>query len=193
MKQKLVAIALFVGSLVAGTYFVNWETAELDTTLPDAFGAFESYDRSRCTSDPCTTAPCLAARRHLDDAGFTNAVLREVECPFRIGQKVRNLAADAGFAFSASPYQQIRLVAMRRPGIDGGFSFAIATKENGWPMDAIATGVFPCAWRPSLAATCLQADGGAAPVRATMQPGQWSGAGCVRKACVELAGTPSDP
>lgn len=193
MKARLVAIAALLAGLGAGSYFVNWNSGELDPTLPDSFGALESYDKSRCTSDPCNSAQCAAARRHLDDAGYPDAVLREVECPFRIGQKARDLGADAGFIFGPARYQQIRMIAIRKPALGGGFAWGIATRDNGWPLEAVVSGVFPCAWKPNDGAACSLVDGGSPGTANTMQPGDWVGAGCQRKACTEVAGDSSAP
>lgn len=193
MKAKLVALALALAASSSGTYFLNWNTAEEDTTIPDSFGGLEAYDKSRCVVSVCNSTECITARNHLDDAGFPNALLRFIDCPFRIGDRARAEAADAGFVFSASPYQQIKLIAMRVAAQGGGFAFGIATKDNGWPIEAVATGVFPCAWKPNAGAACTLADGGNPGLQNTMQPGDWVGAGCVRKACVEVAGTPSAP
>lgn len=193
MKNKLIAIALTLGALGTGSYFVNWNTGQVDDTLIDSFGALESYDKSQCSVSACNTAQCNAARRHLDDAGFTNALLREVECPFRIGQRARNIAADAGFALGPAKYQMLRMVAMRRPVDGGGFAFGVAVDDKGWPIEAVATGTFPCAWKPRDGGVCTTLDGGDPGVENTMQPGQWAGAGCVRKACVEIAGDSSAP
>ncbi len=204
MKSKLIAMAVLVASFGAGrVVFVNWDSGQVDATLPDSFGALEAYDKSLCTADPCASPAvavnCEAARRHLDDAGYTNAILREIECTFRIGQRAKDMAADAGFALSVgsdggvAKYQQIRFVAMRRPGIDGGFAYAIATKDNGWPIEAALVGTFPCAWRNDAGATCGFVDGGEPGLQNTMQAGQWVGAGCWRKSCVEVAGDTSAP
>ncbi len=48
----------------------------------------------------------------------------------------------------------------------------------------------PCASRPAgvKASTCTKLDGGDPGDSNTMQAGQWVGAGCVRKACVIMAG-----
>lgn len=193
MKARLIAIALLLGGLGAGSYFVGWNSGEVDSTLLDSFGALESYDKSQCVVSACNTAQCDAARRHLDDAGFQDAILREVECPFRIGQRARDLAADAGFALGSAKYQMLKMVAMRRPAAGGGFAFGVAVDDNGWPVEAVATSAFPCAWKPSAGATCTRVDGGNPGVENTMQAGQWAGAGCVRKACTEVAGDSSAP
>ena len=50
-----------------------------------------------------------------------------------------------------------------------------------------------CAWKPNTGAACVRLDGGNPGVANTMQPGQWIGAGCALKACVEIAGDSSAP
>ncbi|MBM3992161.1 MAG: hypothetical protein FJ298_14295 [Planctomycetes bacterium] len=50
---------------------------------------------------------------------------------------------------------------------------------------------YPCACAKD--ATCLNADGGPAPSGLTLAAGQWGGAGCLPKSCVELAGNSSWP
>lgn len=190
MKNKLIAIALTLGALGAGSYFVSWNDGTVDSALIDSFGALESYDKKACTVAPCTSNQCDAARRHLDDAGYADALLKEVACPFRIGQKARNLAADAGFALGPAKYQMLTMVAMRRP-VDGGFAFGVAVDDNGWPIEAVASAMFPCAWKPNAGAACTKMDGGDPGVENTMS--EWVGAGCVRKACLEVAGDTSAP
>ena len=193
MKSKLVAIAAFLAAVGAGTYFVNWNTGTEDTTLPDSFGALESYDKSRCVVTACGAAECVTALAHLQDAGVTNATLRFIECPMRIGQRARNLAADAGLIFSASKYQEVKVIAMRVPADGGGFAFGIATNNDGWPMFAVTSEVFPCAWKPNAGATCTRLDGGNPGLENTMLENEWVGAGCQRKACLEVAGDSSAP
>ncbi len=194
MKAKLAALALFLAAAGAGTYFLNLNSGLEDTTLPDSFGALESYDKSRCVVTACNALECDQAGNLLADAGFPNALRRFIECPFRVGQRARNLGADAGFTFaSASPYQQLKVIAIRQPAADGGFAFGIPTNDNGWPAYSVSVGTFPCAWKPTAGAACTQSDGGNPGVQNTMQPNLWAGAGCVRKACTEIAGTPSDP
>lgn len=55
----------------------------------------------------------------------------------------------------------------------------------------------PCACSPGAACNFLPPDGGAAIAAPktgnTLAEGRWSGAGCVRKPCVEMAGTASMP
>lgn len=52
-----------------------------------------------------------------------------------------------------------------------------------------------CAWRPAGAAknSCRKRDGGDPGDENTMQEGEFAGAGCIRKACVEISGFPSGP
>ena len=50
-----------------------------------------------------------------------------------------------------------------------------------------------CAWRPRGAKDCTKVDGGNPGDENTMQPGEFAGPGCVRKACVEVAGESSAP
>lgn len=50
-----------------------------------------------------------------------------------------------------------------------------------------------CAWRPLGGTNCTRIDGGNPGDQNTMGPGQFTGTGCVRKACVEIAGETSTP
>lgn len=50
--------------------------------------------------------------------------------------------------------------------------------------DPLVETPFECACAKN--ATCLSPDGGAAPLSVTLQPGQWSGAGCKPKPCGSL-------
>ncbi|MCX6951339.1 MAG: hypothetical protein NTV51_04025 [Verrucomicrobia bacterium] len=50
-----------------------------------------------------------------------------------------------------------------------------------------------CAWKSRDAGNCTRSDGGDPGWENTMQPGQFAGAGCILKACVEVAGDSSAP
>jgi hypothetical protein len=50
-----------------------------------------------------------------------------------------------------------------------------------------------CAWKSPDAGNCAKADGGNPGFLNTMQPGEFVGAGCILKACVEVAGESSAP
>lgn len=69
---------------------------------------------------------------------------------------------------------------------DGGFVY-VSKSSNGTVIYLDDT---PCARRPKGAAksSCTLADGGDPGDENTMQNGQWKGAGCVKRACVILAG-----
>lgn len=73
---------------------------------------------------------------------------------------------------------------------DGGKMYVTTLRDGG----ATRLDRSPCARRPTgvRADTCLRllADGGTVDFgdENTMQPGEWVGAGCVRTACVVLAG-----
>lgn len=191
MRAKLLALAAALSALGGGAvYFLGWDSAEV-TRLPESFGALEVVSREHCSTSACGSAQCDAARAILADAG-SPCTLRYVECPVRLGAKARAQAADAGVAFSAARYQQVRLIALRCPA-DGGFALGIPVNADGWPQFATVAAPHPCAWKPTAGAACARVDGGDPGERNTMQPGEWAGAGCVRKACVEIAGTTSDP
>lgn len=147
MRARLLALAALVGSLGAGVVvFVNWNTGEVDRTI-DSFGVFEVVDRSSCSTSACNTAQCTAAQNILIDAGSV-CVPRFADCDFRIGQKVRNLAADAGAQLGPQKYQRLRLIALRCPAADGGVAFGVPFDDNGWPIYAVATQTPRCVRAP---------------------------------------------
>jgi hypothetical protein len=191
MKAKLLALAAFLAAAGAGVYFVDFDTGGV-TAMAESFGNFEVVDKSQCSMGPCNTAQCNASRNILADAG-SPCLLRLVECPVRLGQRARNQAADAGVAFPAGKYHQVQFVAVRCAAAGGGFSLGVPVDDAGFPVNAVSSVPHPCAWKPTAGATCARADGGNPGVENTMQPGNWVGAGCVRKACVEFAGESSAP
>ena len=85
----------------------------------------------------------------------------------------------------------------KMPFGDGGFVYASKYDVTTQLLDGgqvrekmvIYLDQSPCAWRATAADTCRQVDGGAAPVRATMQAGAWdTTSACTRKACVIYQG-----
>lgn len=147
MRARLLALATLVVSLGAGVVvFVNWDTGEVDRTI-DNFGAFEVMDRASCSTAACNTAQCVQAQNILADAG-SPCVPRFVDCDFRVGQRVRNLAVDAGAQLGPQKYQRLRLVALRCPAADGGNAFGVPFDDNGWPIYAVATATPRCVRAP---------------------------------------------
>lgn len=173
MKARLLAIVAALAAAGGGIYFVNWNDES------QMRHAVEIVSFDSCSTSACNTASCLAANRHLADAG-TGCTVRTAECDAR--------RVDGG-----SRYWRVEVTAMRCPRPGGGFNWAVALDDAGTPMDAVVSKTFPCAWKPNAGATCTRLDGGNPGVQNTMQPGQWTGAGCVRKACVEIAGDSSAP
>ncbi len=138
MKARLLALAAIVSALGAGTIvFVRWESGIVDRTIED-FGNLELIDRSTCTMSACNATPCVQALNVLQDAGSA-CIPRFAECDFRISQKVRNLASDAGVVLGPQKYQRLRLVALRCPAVDGGVAFGVPFNDAGWPVYAVAT------------------------------------------------------
>lgn len=191
MRARLLALAAFLAAAAGGgIYFVNFNTATVDR-LSDGFGALEVIDRSQCTMANCNAAACNQAANILADAGSA-CTLKLVDCPIRLGPRARAMAADAGVIFSASKYQQVRLIAMRCAGV-GGPNFAVPVDDNGWPSFATTPVALTCAWKPVGGSNCVRLDGGDPGNENTMQPGQFVGAGCVLKSCWEFAGDSSAP
>lgn len=76
---------------------------------------------------------------------------------------------------------------------DGGVVYASKYRGADAGEVVIYLDESPCAWRPRDASDCTTADGGDPGDENTMQAGEWSGPGCVRKACVVVAGEDSRP
>lgn len=146
MHQRLLALAALVAAGGAGVvYFVNFEDAKAERALVDV-GSWEILDRDSCSISTCNTAQCVAAQNILTDAG-SQCAPRFVDCDFRIGQRVRNLAADAGVSLSPKKYQRIRLVGLRCP-VDGGFAYGVPMTDAGWPVYATSTQTPRCVRAP---------------------------------------------
>jgi hypothetical protein len=188
-KNQLLLLAAFLASAGAGTiFFVNLNTGAVDR-MPDSFGNFEVLDRNLCTSSACNAAECQRALNILVDAG-SQCTVRFVDCPVRLGQRARNIAADAGVVFSAAKYQQVRFVVERCPS--GGM--AVPVDDNGFPIFTTQSVQYPCAWKnPDAGGVCTLTDGGDPGLFNTMQPGAFTGAGCQRKSCSEFQGDTSAP
>ncbi len=192
-RAQLLALSVLVASGIGGAvYFVNRSDAAL-STMADSFGALEVVDRSQCSVSACNAAACVQAKNVLSDAGSLCTV-GFLSCPVRFGRRARNLADDAGMAYGAALYQQIKVVGARCQ-VDGGFAYGIPVDDAGWPIFATSVDAFPCAWRPrdAGAAVCTRLDGGDPGLENTMQPGSFTGAGCQPKSCVEIAGESSAP
>lgn len=200
MKARLLALAAFLATAGAGIYFFNLNTGA-PFSLPSSFGVFEIVDRNQCTVSACGAPACDNALALLLDGGVSDATIKFVECPFRIGPRVRNLAADAGVIFSSTQYQMVKLIVMNRPTAGGGIATGIPVDDNGWPSFAVAHGTYPCAWKAAPTDDCTLIDGGVIDERSsdggwdpnTKLPGQFAGTNCTRKTCVEIAGDPSTP
>ena len=175
-KQRILMIAVALSLATGGVYSYFWSDA---TLAPDAADIF---DWTRCTSSSCGTASCNAMNNHLTDAG-SPCVVRLAECLAR--------RQDAG---PGARYWQVSVEAMRCP-VAGGVAWAIAVDDAGTPLKASVQVPFPCAWRPLgvSPSLCMRFDGGTVGDETTMDPGEWTGAGCVRKACREAQGDSSAP
>lgn len=192
MRARLLAIAATLATAGAGVTFVFWNAPSIETDMPRAFGNLEVVDRSQCSVSNCNTQQCTSAENILADAGST-CTARFIDCPIRVGPKARALAADAGVALTAARYQQIRLIALRCPTAGGGFALGIPVTDAGWPFFDVTPRPHLCAWKPRDGGVCTTLDGGNPGFENTMQPGQFAGAGCVLKSCVEIAGETSAP
>jgi len=75
---------------------------------------------------------------------------------------------------------------------------AVPVDDNGWPSYAVGRQAHKCAWKLNATDLCFQGDGGVIDERSsdggwdpnTRQPGDFTGPGCTRRSCVEIAGDP---
>ncbi len=185
MKALLLAFAAYLSNQ-DGIHFVTFNDAT-ENAAADRHGSLEVVDRNACTISACNATQCIQAGNILADAGSA-AVLKFADCPLRIGQRARDIASDAGLIFPAGVYQQARFIVMKV-----GTTYGVPVTDTGWPVYAVSSQAFPCAWKPVGGSNCTKLDGGNPGTENTMQSGDWVGAGCVRKACVEIAGTSSAP
>lgn len=165
----------------------------------------------------------LAAPASFPDAVKTQAlaegfVARAAEAEFEVTPAGIAWLADAGLA--APRYVRLQFAVAIGAGkeSDGGdvailpdlpFAFIHRVQDSAITTTACAArpGVCPlygadrpfkvvahsCAWRPAGGSNCALVDGGNPGDQNTMLPGQWVGAGCRPKSCVEIAGDSSDP
>ncbi len=103
-------------------------------------------------------------------------------------------------------YQRKRIDVVRTPLSDGGIAVGIKAAYASVPLvsqwvsstlpstlaaEGEADEPWDCACSAPDAGACLQtSDGGTAITGSTLAAGSWSGAGCVRKQCVEYFGRP---
>lgn len=137
MRQRLLALAALVSSVGAGVViFANWESGSVDVQI-ERIGSWEMLDRSSVTMAACNNQQCTVAQNILADAG-SGCTTRFAEGDFRVSNRMRACFADAGVALSAKGYQRIRLIALRCPAVDGGFSFGVPMSDEGCPVYGVA-------------------------------------------------------
>lgn len=164
-RAQLLAVATAIGTLAAGTvvFLRGTDSGDLSGTVLST-GMLQALDLSACTASVCNAPACTQAKNELADAGSPCTVGFE-SCSFRIGQRARDLAADAGTVLGPQTYQRLKLVGMRC-AVDGGFTYAIPVDDNGWPLYAVSQDTPPCVRAPlDGGSSCLRTgvlpDGGA--------------------------------
>lgn len=195
MKARLVALAAFLLASGAGTLvFLNYNDGSSADSFAGGVGEFEIVTRNQCSMSNCNAAACNQAQNILTDAGMGACSIKMVDCPVRVGARARNLAADAGLRIPAGRYQEMRFIAMRCPGVDGGLAFGVPVDDAGWPTFAASVVALPCAWKSRDGGpACTKSDGGDPGFENTMQPGKFAGTDCQPKLCNEFAGDSSAP
>lgn len=167
MRVRLLAIvaAISAAGLGAGALvFVRWnEPHVIDRVVLNVDG-WELLDSDSCVPRACGLAACAQAQDHLADAG-SSCVTRLVACDWRITARMRAAATGAGVTLGPKKYQRLEVGALRCPGSDGGFVWAVPMSDAGWPMIAdVAPAVTPrCVRAPldgGLGCTRRLADGG---------------------------------
>jgi hypothetical protein len=160
-RAQLIAIAAAVSALGAGALlFVNSAGDFTFDTVASGLDRFEILDRSQCTPAACNNAQCTAVKNILQDAGSPCSV-GFADCSTRVGPVLRAWAADAGTPFSSQVYQRVRLIGMRCPAVDGGFSYGIMVDDAGFPLFQVSVTTPLCARAPldGGGQTCLRDDG----------------------------------
>lgn len=183
LRNLLVAVGLTVG---VSTLYVVAPGADPDEVrllaLGDGFVA-------RVAEAEFSLSP--AGRAWLADAGVTAPAYARLQFPIGLGA---GKEADGG---NVIILPDLPLWALQRVQIADVNLATCAARPNVCPLWGAArpfrVALHVCAWRPTAGAACTTLDGGNPGVRNTMQPGQWAGAGCQRKACVVIAGEDSSP
>lgn len=145
MRQRLLALVatLTAAGLGAGSLvFIKWNEPHLIEHFVANVDGWELMDSDSCVPRACGTAKCTAAQNHLADAG-TGCVVRLVACDWRVTPRMRAAASANGVALGPKKYQRIEVGAMRCPGADGGFAWAVALDDAGWPIVADVAEVTP--------------------------------------------------
>ncbi len=134
---------------------------------------------------PCVASACdgTAGCKKAYSAAAKACVPQLLSCPVRVLPKVRKQAVAAGL--STDKYQQAQFI-----GFNCGGVVTIPVTDAGWPVYPLSALKLPCAWKPTEEAKCSRIDGGNPGTLNTMQPGEWTGAGCDRTACAVVAGDP---
>lgn len=151
-----------------------------------------------------TPAPDATATRV--EVAFQGPVPPGTRCIWTTGQATPESLTLFGLRVDAGLYVQTRMCAAPseepEPNLPGSM---LAIEDSQWETSydggpqflAVLQGEpeFPCVCSTGSNCEELQTDGGWAPARAGMthQPGKWRGAGCFRKACIEVSGVSSWP
>lgn len=147
MRALLLALAAFLKLQGAGSLsFVDWTTTQ---QVEPPRNALTFTNKENCTVAVCNDTLCVQANNVLADAGQPTSTTRLITCPIRVGQGLRNWAADAGITVGPAKYQTLRFVGLRARGWDGGFAMGIPMDDNGLPQfSSLTATTLPCVRAP---------------------------------------------
>lgn len=136
MRARLLAIlgAMTAAGLGAGALtFVQWNEPHVLEHVVANVQDWDLMDSDSCVPRACALPSCVVAQNHLADAG-TGCVTRLVACDWRITPRMRAAAAESGVTLGPKKYQRLEVGALRCPGADGGFAWAVPLTDAGWPV-----------------------------------------------------------
>jgi hypothetical protein len=145
MRARLLAIiaALSAAGLGSGALvFVRWNEPHAIEHVVANVSGWDLMDSDSCVPRACNTAACTTAQNHLTDAG-SPCVTRLVACDWRITERMRAAASASGVTLGAKKYQRLEVGALRCPGADGGFTWAVPLTDAGWPIVSDVVAVTP--------------------------------------------------
>jgi hypothetical protein len=145
MRQRLLAIiaALSAAGIGGGALvFVQWNEPHSIEHVVVNVQDWDLMDSTSCDPRACNTAACTTAQNHLTDAGSA-CVTRLVACDWRITPRMRTAAAESGVTLGPKKYQRLEVGALRCPGADGGFAWAVPLTDAGWPVVSDVVAVTP--------------------------------------------------
>lgn len=181
MKKSLLALLVATGVTIGGVSLYAVKPGVTDRELQAATADAGCVSRA-------AEAEFLVSKegqQWLDDAGLKAPKYARMQFPVAV-------CGDAGIILPQLPKRDLDLFQVKAISLTTCAARPGVCQKAGEDRPFVLVPNV-CAWRPKGAKDCTKVDGGNPGDENTMQPGEFAGPGCVRKACVEVAGESSAP